>query len=85
MDLEAVDKVREMGGIRMIISEILCLFAYIDCPFSLLPLELWSQLQIDYAVTRIGVALHIIATGFDSGYWEVNFSEASWNKLTFGE
>ena len=42
-DLEAVDKVRETGDIGMIIGEILCLFAYIDCPLLLLLLELWSQ------------------------------------------
>ena len=36
-DLEAVDKLIETGGIEMIISEILCLFAYIACPLFLLP------------------------------------------------
>ena len=40
MDLEAVEKVREMGGTGMIIGEILCLFAYIAFPLLLLPLEL---------------------------------------------
>ena len=43
MHLETVDKVREKGGTKMIISEILCLFAYIACPLFLLTLELWSQ------------------------------------------
>ena len=75
---------REMGGIGMITGDILCLFAYIYCPPFLLPLEMWSQLQIEYAVTRIGVDLHINNTGLDSVYWKVKFSEASWNKLNFG-
>ena len=35
-------------------------------------------------VTSIGVDLHIITTDLDSGYWKVNLSEASWNKLNFG-
>ena len=83
-DSEAVDKVRKMGGIGMIIGEILVLFAYIACPLFLLPLELWSQPQIDYSVTSIGVALHRITTILDSGYWKVKFSEASWNKINFG-
>ena len=39
-DSEAVDKVRETGNIRMIIGDILCLFAYITCPIFLLSLEL---------------------------------------------
>ena len=81
---EAVYKVRETCGIGMIISEILCLFAYIAFPLFLLPHELWSQPQIDYAVTHIGVALHRITTDFGSGYWKVKFSEASWNNLNFG-
>ena len=46
-DLEAVEKLREMGGIMMIIGEILCLFEYIACPLFLISLELWSQPQID--------------------------------------
>ena len=83
-DSEAVDKVREMGGIGMIIDDILCLFAYIACPLFLLFLELWSQSQTNYAVTSIGVAQHRITTELDSGYWKVKFSEASWNKLNFG-
>ena len=82
-DLESVDKVRETGGIGMIISDILCLFDYIACPLFFLPLEFWSQPQIKYSVTSIGVALHIITTDLDSGYWKVKFSEASWNKLNF--
>ena len=65
------------GGIRIIIGEILCLFAYIYCPLFLLPLRLWSQPQIDYAVKIIGVSLHRITTDFDSGYWKLKFSEAS--------
>ena len=81
---EAVDKVRETGGIGMIISDILCLFAYIFCPLFLLPLELWSHPQIDYAITSIGVFLNRITTDLDSGYWKVNFSESSWNKINFG-
>ena len=83
-DSEAVDKVLEMGDSKMIIGEILCLFAYTACPLFLLPLERWSQPQIDYAITRIGVALHRITTNLDSRYWKVKFSEASWNKLNFG-
>ena len=83
-DSEAVDKVRETGGIMMIIGEILCLFACIAYPLSLPPPELWSQPQIDYAVTSIGVALHIITTDLDSRYWKVKFNEASLNKLNFG-
>ena len=83
-DSEAVDKVRETGSIGMIISGILCLFAYIACPLFLLTLEMWSHPYIDYAVTSIGVTLHIITTNLDSGYWKVKFSEASWNKLNFG-
>ena len=83
-DLEAVNKMRGTGGIRMIIGEILYLFAYIACHLFLLPLELWSQLQIDSAVKSIGVSLHRITTDLDSGYWKVKFSEASWNKLNFG-
>ena len=66
-DLGVVDKVRETGGIGMIISEILCLFAYIACPLFLLPLEFWSQTQLDYAVTSIEVDLHRITTGLESG------------------
>ena len=81
---EAVEKVRETGGIRMVISEILCLFAYIACPLFFIPLDFWGQPQIDYAVTNIGMALHRINTNLDSGYWKVKFSEASWNKLNFG-
>ena len=71
---EAVDKVRETGGIGMIISEILCLFVYITYPLFLLPHGFWSQPQIDYAVTSIGVALHRITTNLDYGYWKVKFS-----------
>ena len=82
--MESVDKERETGNIGMIISEILFLFAYIACPLLLLRLELWSQLQIDYMVTSIGVALHRIITVLDSRYWKVKFSEASWNKLNIG-
>ena len=66
-DSEVVDKAREIGSIGMIIGEILCLFAYIACPLFLLPLEWWSQPQIDYAVTSIWVALHRITTELDSG------------------
>ena len=55
-----------MYGIRMIIGEILCLSDYISFPLFLPPLELWSQPQINYAVTSIGVALHIITTNLDS-------------------
>ena len=80
---DAVDKVRETDGIGMIICEILFLFAYISCPPFLLPLELWSQPKIDYAVKSIGVDLHIITTDLDSGYWKVKFSEASWKKINF--
>ena len=43
-DSEAVYKVREMGGSRMIIGEILCLFSYIAFAFSLLPLVWWIHL-----------------------------------------
>ena len=82
--LEALEKVREMGGRSIIIGEILCLFAYIACPLILIPLEWWSYTIIDYVVTIIGVALHIITTDLDSGYWKVNFSNASWNKINFG-
>ena len=84
-DSEAVVKVRKMGGIGMIIGEILCLFAYIYCPISLLPLELWSHPQIYYTVTSIGLALYRINTNLDSGYWEVKFSKASRNNINFGE
>ena len=73
-----------MGSIGMIIGEILCLFAYITFPLLLLSLELWSQPQIDYVVTSIGVDIRRIATELDSRYWKVKFSEASWNKLNFG-
>ena len=83
-DSEAVDKVREIGGSGMIIGEILYLFAYISCPIFLLPLEWRNYPKIDYLVTNIGVALYIIITDLDSGYWKVKFSEASWNKLNFG-
>ena len=83
-DSEAVVKVRKMGGIGMIIGEILCLFAYIYCPISLLPLELWTHPQIDYTVTSIEVGLHRINNNLDSGYLKVNFSETSWNKINFG-
>ena len=72
-----------MGGIEMTIDELLCLFAYIDCPPLLSPLESWSQPQIKYEVKSVGVALHRIITDLDSGYWKVKFSEASWIKLTF--
>ena len=65
-DSEAVDKVRETGDIRMIIVEILCLFVYFALPLLLIPLGLWSNPQIEYAVTIIGVALHRITTGIDS-------------------
>ena len=66
-DSEVVENMIETGGIGMIIGEILCLFAYISCPLFLLPLELWSQTQIDYVVTSIGVTLHRITTDHDSG------------------
>ena len=66
-DPETVDKVIEIGGIRTIIGEILCLFAYIACPLLLLLLELWIQTKIDYAVASIGVLLHRITTNLDSG------------------
>ena len=48
----------------MIISDILRLLYYIAFPLFLLPLEFWSQKQIAYAVTSIGVALHtpLVAT-----------------------
>ena len=46
-DLEGVDKVRDMGGIRMVIDDILCLFDYIACTLLLISLELWSQTKID--------------------------------------
>ena len=52
MHLETVDKVREKGGTKMIISEILCLFAYIACPLFLLPLVWWVQPQIDKYPTK---------------------------------
>ena len=81
---EAVGKLIETGCIGMIIGEILCLFAYIACPLFLLPLEMWSHPQINYAFKSIGVDLHRITTNVDSGYWKVKFSEASWNKLGFG-
>ena len=45
--LEAVDKIIETGVSGMIIGEILCLFAYIACLILLLPLEWWSQTQIN--------------------------------------
>ena len=83
-DSEAVDKLRETGGIGMIIDEILCVFAYIPCPILFLPLELLSQPQIEYTFSSIGVALHRITTDYESGYYKVKFSEASWNKLNFG-
>ena len=57
-----------MGGIGMIISDILRLLYYIAFPLFLLPLEFWSQKQIAYAVTSIGVALHRITTNLDAGY-----------------
>ena len=79
-DLEAVDKVIEMG----VIGDILCLFAYTDCPLFLLPLEWWSQPQIYYVITSIWVDLHRITTNLDCRYWKVKFREASWNKLNFG-
>ena len=65
-DSKAVDKAIETGGIGMIIGKILYLFAYIVSPLFLLPLELWSQPQIEYAVISIGVALHRITTDLDS-------------------
>ena len=80
-DSEAVEKVRETGGIGMIIGEILCLFAYIACPLLLLPLELQSHPQMKYTFTNIGMALHRIITDLDSRYCKVKFSDASWNKL----
>ena len=83
-DLESIDKVRETADIGVIISEILCLFAYISCPLYLLSHELWSQKQISYVVTSIGVDLHIITTDLDYGYWNVNLSKASRNKLILG-
>ena len=79
-----MNKVRETVGIGMIISEILCLFAYIACPLFLLPLEFWIRPQIDCVVTSIRMALHRITTPLDYPYWKFKFSEASWNKLNFG-
>ena len=69
----------------MIIGEILCFFVYISYPLLLLLHQLWSQMQIDYAVTSIGVGLHRNTTNLESGYWKVKLSEKSWNKLNFGE
>ena len=46
-DFKVVGKVKETGGSRMIIVEILGLFAYIVCPIFLLPLVWWSEPQID--------------------------------------
>ena len=66
-DSEEVDNVREKGGIRMIISVILCLFANISCRLFFTPLDLWSHTKIDYAVKSIGVDLHRIITGLESG------------------
>ena len=66
-DLEVVEKVIEMGGIRMIIGEILCLFDFIACPLLLLIFKLRSKKQIEYAVTSIGVDLHSITTEIYSG------------------
>ena len=74
---ELANKGRETCGIDMIISEILCLFFYTYCPLFLLPLELRSQPQINFADTSIGVALHIITTDLEYGYLKVKFSEAS--------
>ena len=82
--LEVVEKVRETGGIRIIIGDILYLFAYIACPLFLIPLEFWSQPQIDYTVTSFGVALHMITNDLEYSYWKEKFSEASQNKLNFG-
>ena len=65
-DLEAVDRVIETGGIWVVIGEILCLFYYIACPLLLLIFKLWSQTQIEYAVTSIGMYLFIITTELDS-------------------
>ena len=48
-DSEAVEKMRETDGSRMIIGEILCLFYYISCPFFLLPLVWWRHLKINKA------------------------------------
>ena len=79
-----MEKVRGTGGIGIIISDILCLFDYIACPLFLLPLEVWSQTQNDYADKSFGVSLHIITTNLDSGYWKVKFSEEKCNKLNFG-
>ena len=45
--LEEVDKVRETGISKMVIGDMLCLFAYIACPILLLPLVCGSQLQIN--------------------------------------
>ena len=67
IDSEVVDKVIETGDSKIIIGDILCLFTYFACPLLLLLLEWRSQLQIDYVVTIIGVALHRITTGIDSG------------------
>ena len=83
-DSEVVNKVKETGGIRMIICEIFCLFEFITCPLFLILFELWSQLQINYPVTSFGVALRKITTDLESGYWKVKSSEASWNKFNFG-
>ena len=82
-DLEAVDKVKETGGIGMIIGEILCLFSYITCPLFLLPLELRIHPKIDYAVTSIGVDMKRITTDLNSGYWKVKFREAPLNKIKY--
>ena len=56
-DLEVVEKLRETGGIGMVIGEIFPLFACIAFPLLLLLLELCIQPQIYYVVTRIGVDL----------------------------
>ena len=82
--MEAMDKVREMGGIGVIIGEILCLFAFIPFPLLLLHHKLWINPQINYADTSIGVDLKRITIDLDSGYRKVKLSEASWNKLNFG-
>ena len=42
-----MEKLRETDISGMIIGEILCLFSYISCSISLLPLEWWSRTQID--------------------------------------
>ena len=49
-DSDVVDKMRETGGRRMTIGDILSLFAYIAYSLLILPFVWWIQLQIDKAV-----------------------------------